>query len=227
MHKTEMDRDACAWGLPARPESRWPASLAVLAAVALYVTLPERLTLGPTWLFPALELAVLVPLTMAVPRRGHDESRLHRSASIALIAIVNAANLASLILLVSNLLSGLNKREGTELILAAMQIWLTNVLVFGLWFWELDRGGPSARCRGDHREPDFLFPQMTTPAAAPRHWTPTFVDFLYVAFTNATAFSPTDVMPLTRWAKVLMLVQSLASLLTVALVAARAVNILQ
>jgi hypothetical protein len=223
----EADRDACAWGRPARPESRWPASLAVLAAVVLYATLPERLTLGPAWLLPALELAVLVPLSVAVPRRGHDEARAHRLASILLITAVNVANVASLVLLVGGLLGGGNKREGQALILAAAHIWLTNILVFGLWYWELDRGGPSARCRVTHREPDFLFPQMATPGAAPRGWAPAFGDYLYVAFTNATAFSPTDVLPLTPWAKALMAVQALASLLTVALVAARAVNILQ
>lgn len=224
---TDEQRDACAWGVPASPESRWPASLAVMAAVTLYATLPERLTIGPTWLLPVLELALLVPLTLALPRRGQDEPQSHRLASIGLIALVNAANVASLILLVNSLLSGVNKREGSELIVAAMQVWLTNVLVFGLWYWELDRGGPSARCSDHHREPDFLFSQMTTPAAAPPRWAPAFVDYLYVAFTNATAFSPTDVLPLTSWAKILMLAQSLASLLTVALVAARAVNILQ
>src|SRR5262249_26626040 len=153
-----------AWGPAARPESRWPASLAVVAAVVLYVTLPEHLTVGPTWLLPALELAVLIPLTIAVPRRGHDEARAHRPAPIFLIAAVNAANVASLVLLVGSLLAGGSKQEGQALILAAAQIWVTNILVFGLWYWELDRGGPSARCRADHREPDFLFPQMSTPA---------------------------------------------------------------
>lgn len=226
MAHSDAGRDA-AWGVVARPESRWPASIAVVAAVVLYATLPERLTFGPTWLLPILELAVLIPLTIAVPRRDQDEPQLHRMVSIALIAVVSAANVASLGLLVASLLSGLNKREGSQLIVAAMQVWLTNILIFALWYWELDRGGPSARGTAHHREPDFLFPQMSTPAAAPPGWTPKFLDYLYVAFTNATAFSPTDTMPLTIWAKNLMLVQSLASLLTVALVAARAVNILQ
>jgi hypothetical protein len=225
--KNTADPEVCAWGPAARPESRWPASLAVVAAVVLYVTLPEHLTVGPTWLLPALELAVLIPLTIAVPRRGHDEAPAHRLASIFLIAAVNAANVASLVLLVGSLLAGGSKQEGQALILAAAQIWVTNILVFGLWYWELDRGGPSARCRADHREPDFLFPQMSTPAAAPQGWAPAFFDYLYLAFTNATAFSPTDVLPLTQWSKALMLVQAMASLLTVALVAARAVNILQ
>ena len=222
----ETDPDACAWGVAAPPESRLPAALAVLAAVLLYVTLPARLTLGPTWLLPALELAVLVPLFVAAPRRGHDEPRWHRLAALSLVAAVTLANIASLALLVRGLLTGLARQEGSALLLGAIQIWLTNVLVFALWFWELDRGGPSARCRATHREPDFLFPQMTSPAGPPPGWAPRFLDYLYVAFTNAAAFSPTDVLPLTRLAKALMLVQALASLLTVALVAARAVNIL-
>jgi hypothetical protein len=226
MAAIELDKDLCAWGVASQPESRLPASAAVVAAVLLYVTLPERFTMGPVWLFPILEVALLVPLSIAVPTRHARETTAHRAASIALVALVSAANVASLALLVIGLLNGV-QRAGTELIFAAMQIWLTNVIVFGLWYWELDRGGPSARCRQGHREPDFLFPQMSTPAAAPPSWTPRFVDYLYVAFTNATAFSPTDTLPLTVWAKILMAVQSLASLLTVALVAARAVNILQ
>ena len=106
-----------------------------------------------------------------------------------------------------------------------MPIWLTNVIVFGLWYWELDRGGPATRQQASHRQPDFLFPQMSTPGSAPG-WTPAFVDYLYTSFTNATAFSPTDTMPLTVWAKLLFMVQSLASLVTVAVVISRAVNIL-
>ncbi len=221
----ERERDKCAWGYASQPESRLPALTAVLAAVLLYVTLPDRFTVGPVWLFPALELAMLVPLAIAVPVRHARETMVHRAVSIASIAVVNVANVASLVLLVKSLLGG-GPTEGAPLIFAAMQIWLTNVIVFGLWYWELDRGGPSARCRDDHREPDFLFPQMTTPAAAPRNWAPRFIDYVYVAFTNATAFSPTDTLPLTPWAKILMTIQSVASLLTVALVAARAVNIL-
>jgi uncharacterized membrane protein len=220
------DEDAAAWGLPGQPESRWPATLAVVAAVALYVTLPDRLTLGPTWLLPILEAAVIVPLFIDAPRRDATEQLWHRAAAIALIALVNLANVISLVLLIRGLLQG-SRAEASQLVFAAMQIWLTNVIVFGLWYWELDRGGPSARCRTDHGEPDFLFPQMVTPASAQPGWTPRFVDYLYVAFTNATAFSPTDTLPLTQWAKILMTIQSIASLLTVALVAARAVNILQ
>jgi len=110
---------------------------------------------------------------------------------------------------------------------SSIQIWLTNVIVFGLWYWEVDRGGPRVRCRPDHEEPDFLFPQMVTPDAARPRWTPTFLDYLYVSFTNATAFSPTDTMPLTLTAKAVMAVQEVAALATIGLVFARAVNILR
>jgi uncharacterized membrane protein len=223
--RDEVRGSSAAWGEPSKPETRWIASMAMLSAVLLYVALPGKFTVGPSWLLPVIELAVLVPLTIVAPKRGEAETRLHRAASVTLIGLVSAANLTSLVLLVMEILQG-TKAEGTSLVLAAIQIWVTNVIVFGLWYWELDRGGPAARSRSKRREPDFLFPQMSTPGAAPRLWYPTFLDYLYVAFTNATAFSPTDTMPLTVWAKMLMLVQSLASLLTVALVAARAVNIL-
>ena len=219
-----------AWGTPAHGEPRWPASLAVLAALALYITLDRRFQLpfGPPatrWLTPALEMALLVPLSLRVPRRHHNEPKWARIAAVALIAVVNLSNVISLGLLVDSLLHG-SKTSGSQLFFAAINIWLTNVIVFALWYWELDRGGPDERSSRQHREPDFLFPQMSTPGCAPQGWRPHFVDYLYVSFTNATAFSPTDTMPLTRWAKLLMLVQSLASLLTVAMVAARAVNIL-
>jgi len=220
-----------AWGHRAPGEPRWPASLAVLAILLLYWLLPERLTVGPTWIVPALALALLVPLSLAAPRRRPDEPPWLRLAAVALIAVVNLANLGSLILLVQALLQGRTlvghtHLDGRTLLLSSVAIWLTNVLVFALWYWELDRGGPDDRARPLHRQPDFLFPQMTTPGCADPRWSPSFMDYTYVSFTNATAFSPTDTMPLTPAAKALMTVQSLASLLTVALVAARAVNIL-
>jgi uncharacterized membrane protein len=207
-------------------EPRWPASLAVVAAVVLYVLLPDRLTIGPTWLLPVVEGAVLLPLSVAVRHRHAEEQYIARLAAIGLIALVNIANLTALVLLVDALLHG-TKAEGAQLVFAAMQIWGTNVIVFGLWYWELDRGGPPRRLAGATRDPDFLFPQMNLPEHLTPNWRPMFVDYLYVSCTNALAFSPTDTLPLTRRAKLLMLVQSLASMLTVALVAARAVNILQ
>ena len=208
-----------------RPEHRWPASLAGIAAIALYATLPHQMTLGPSWLAPALELALLVPLTIAVPRRHPDEAKWLRIAAILVIGIMSIANIVSLALVISTLLYG-GTTGGRPLILEAMQIWLINTLIFALWYWELDRGGPGKRRITQHHSPDFLFPQMATPHIASPDWRPTFVDYLYLSFTNSTAFSPTDTLPLTPWAKMLMLAQSLISLLTVALVAARAVNIL-
>jgi uncharacterized membrane protein len=141
-----------------------------------------------------------------------------------LIALITIANVVSLTELIHSLLY-VPKTAGRPLVYASVPIWLTNVIVFGLWYWELDRGGPAARQEPERRQSDFLFPQMSTPGSAPG-WVPSFLDYLYTSFTNATAFSPTDTMPLTPWAKLLMTLQSLASLLTVAVVVSRAVNIL-
>jgi hypothetical protein len=208
-----------------RTESRWPPSLAVLAALALYITLPPHLTLGPAWLMPALVVVLLIPLVFLGPvRTGEGPAR--RMVGILLIAIVNAANIASLALLVHSLLTPGNKENGWALLVSASAIWFTNILVFGLWYWELDRGGPQQRLRASRRDADFMFPQMIAPTCAPMGWLPSFADYLYVAFTNATAFSPTDTMPLSTMAKTLMTIEALISLLTVLLVAARAVNIL-
>jgi uncharacterized membrane protein len=143
---------------------------------------------------------------------------------VAVIALITIANVVSLVDLIHALLYE-SQVGGRALVYSSLPIWLTNVIVFGLWYWELDRGGPAARQQTRHRRPDFLFPQMSTPGAAPG-WTPDFLDYIYTSFTNATAFSPTDTMPLTAWAKLLMMLQSLASLLTVAVVVSRAVNIL-
>jgi hypothetical protein len=209
-----------------RREPRWPASLALVTALVLYLTLPERLTVGPGWIIPALEAALLVALTVTAPYRHPEEVRLVRFSSLLLIGLINLANVTSLILLVHLVLTGA-PASGRQLIFSGIQIWLTLVLVFALWYWELDRGGPSLR--GHHREkaPDFLFPQMATPELKQPDWMPRFIDYLYVAFTNATAFSPTDTLPLTSLAKTLMLVESLAAITTVVMVAGRAVNILK
>ena len=218
------------WGFAARSEHRWPASLAVAAAISLQVILPDRVItgMGPRWLIPLLEAALATALLIANPKRVSSEARELRVAAIALIVLINVANVVSLGELIHALVSRVSSpANGRALVTASVPIWITNVLVFGLWYWELDRGGPSARLGNDHREPDFLFPQMTAVGATPRAWSPKFLDYLYTSFTNATAFSPTDTMPLTAWAKLLMMVQSLASFLTVAIVVARAVNILQ
>jgi uncharacterized membrane protein len=214
-------------------EPRWPAALAVLAAIALYATLPSKLISNQhaSGLFrivvPAFELALLVPLAVAAPHRHAEESGRRRNAAITLIAIVSIANVATLAFLIHFLVKSGGAGEGKQLLIAAGQIWLTNVIVFALWYWELDGGGPPRRLKDPTAPRDFAFIQMTDPEVAAPGWHPRFVDYLYLSFTNASAFSPTDTMPLTRWAKLLMLAQSGISIVTLLLVAARAVNILR
>ncbi len=222
----ETRRDRAEWGERATSVPRWPALLAVVSAMGLYFALPDTLIsgLGPRWLVPALEGALGASLLIASPRLTRESRRL-RPVAIALIAFVNLANVVSLAELVHELLT-VHVHTGRSLIYASVPVWVTNVLVFALWYWELDRGGPVARLESERRQPDFLFPQMTAPDATRPDWSPSFIDYLFTSFTNATAFSPTDTMPLTPWAKILFMVQSLASLLTVALVVSRAVNIL-
>lgn len=214
-----------AWGVPSAPRTYWPARASVLVAMSLYLVLPDLLIPYPRWIVPTLEGIVLLALSFVAPHRTDVDHPARRSLAIVLIAIVSAANTISLGLLVYELIHG-RAEEGRVLIFSAIAIWLTNVVVFGLWFWELDRGGPFERHKPTHREPDFLFPQMMTPGSARPTWAPGFMDYLYVSLTNSTAFSPTDTMPLTVLAKSLMAAQSIASLLTVVVVAARAVNIL-
>jgi hypothetical protein len=206
-------------------EPFWEAQLAVLVAIVLYVALPTRLTVGPRWLVPSLEGLLLLGLAISTPYRHHTQSPVHRRMSILLIAVVTAASFTAEGLLVHYLLKG-GGSGGRSLVFSAAEIWFTNVAVFGLWFWEVDRGGPHMRTAPEPPTPDFLFPQMGAPKSSPRDWRPAFLDYLYVAFTNASAFSPTDAMPLSVRIKTLMLFESIASFLTVGLVAARAVNIL-
>ena len=210
---------------PGRAEPAWHAQASVLIAIALQLLLPSRLAIGPTWLLPVLEGALVAGLAFATPRQLEREHTVRRRAALALTALVSIANTASLILLCRLLLRH-GTTNGRELIVAGALIWLTNVLIFGLWYWETDRGGPGVRAAGHDAPPDFLFPQMTDDRVEPVDWRPQFLDYAYVSLTNASAFSPTDTMPLTTTAKSMMGVQSLVSLVTIGLVVARAVNIL-
>jgi uncharacterized membrane protein len=176
---------------------------------------------------PGLEIALAAGLIAANPTRIDRESRLLRAVSVTLIAAISVANTISALRLVYELLHGTAGDNAAALLSTGAAIWGTNVIVFGLWYWELDRGGPVARAHARKTYPDFLFVQMQAPELAPPEWEPAFVDYLYLSFTNATAFSPTDVMPLSRWAKMMMLVQSGVSLVAMVLVVARAVNILK
>jgi uncharacterized membrane protein len=215
------------WGTAAKTESRIPTTIAVLIAAMVNYFLPGRYIVGPNWLVPAIEIAIIIPLFISAPRRTANETRLQQAMAIAIIAVANLANTASLVLLIHQLIYQSKGIDGTTLLLSAAAIWGTNIIVFGLWYWELDRGGPDDRLRAAHAQPDFLFPQMSTPGCTVEDWSPKFIDYLFVAFTNATAFSPTDTMPLTPWAKVLMMLQALSSLATIVIVAARGINILQ
>jgi uncharacterized membrane protein len=219
-----------------RPEELGESSLlpaaAVVTAAALYGTLPSRFISGSSgfvtvlrFAVPIFAVALIVPLALTAPGRRITHSVRRRTAALAVIAVISAANTASIVLLVHLIVNG-HRVNGHELIRAAIHIWCTNVIVFALWFWQLDSGGPAARRRGEVGAVDFLFPQTTMPELAPAGWQPRFLDYLYLSFTNSTAFSPTDTMPLTPWAKMLMLGESAASLLLLVMVAARAVNIL-
>jgi uncharacterized membrane protein len=210
---------------PAASEPFWPAQATILAAIALQLLLPARLHVGPTWLVPALEGGLLLGMFMATPRQLEHEHPLRRRAALGLTAFVSAANIFSLAELTHFLLRH-STPNGRELIVSGVLIWLTNFLIFGLWYWEIDRGGPGKRAAGHDLAPDFLFPQMTDDRIEPIAWRPMFFDYLYTSLTNNTAFSPTDTMPLTHKAKAVMGVQATVSLLTIGLIVSRAVNIL-
>jgi hypothetical protein len=220
----------------------WP-TLAILGAALLYATLPGKFVVGPSagafsvarWLVPGLTVVLLATLLVTPPHgrivrslglRVHQARHGRRVLVMTMTGIITAANAAAIILLVHLLVSGAHT-QARLLLRAGIHMWCLNVLIFTLWFWELDQGGPAARPEAGPEGRDFLFPQQATPEVGPAGWRPLFLDYLYVSFTNATAFSPTDTMPLSRWAKMLMLVESAASLVLAVLVAARAINILK
>ena len=209
------------------PEPRWPAIVAILLLGGLHIALPDELTLGPPWLIPSIVLVLLIPSIIA------HHTGWHR-LNIVLGFAVNVVLTLGLTISVGLLIATLPAHRATPQVLlqSAALLWITNILVFALWYWRLDAGGPHQRDRRvKHSEGSFLFPQMTMREEAlkdtgQQDWSPEFIDYLFLAFNTSTAFSPTDVLVLTKWAKVLMMLQSLLSLLIIALLAARAVNIL-
>jgi hypothetical protein len=210
-----------------RLEPRWPAMLALLAVGGLRLALPESLSVGPGWLLITIVGVLLIPTAWA-RQRGLDT--VNKIFGYVLTSIVTIDMVWSLCLLVAAL--PLHKESPQDLLRSATALWITNILVFASWYWRLDAGGPRAReLRGVHTDGAFLFPQMTLDQQAKRNmgeqcWSPGFVDYLFLAFNTSTAFSPTDTPVLSLWAKLLMMVQALISFATVALLAARAVNIL-
>jgi hypothetical protein len=207
------------------PEPRWPAFIAILAVGGLYAALPGSLIIGPHWVFPGIVLALLVP-TVISHGTGHHE--INRFCGFTVSVVITLGMLVSVCLLIRALPT--HKETPTELLLSASSLWLTNILVFALWYWRLDAGGPHGRDeRSGHEEGAFLFPQMTMTTdtkTTGERWSPNFVDYLFLAFNTSTAFSPTDAPVMERWAKFLMMLQSLVSLTVLVLLAARAVNIL-
>jgi hypothetical protein len=208
-------------------EPRWPAMLALFAVGGLRLALPEPLSVGPSWLLISIVGALIVPTVLA-RRQGND--RLNQILGYLLTSIVTLDMVWSLGLLLQALPS--HKETPKDLLVSAAALWITNILVFASWYWRLDAGGPRAReLRGVHANGAFLFPQMTLDKQAKRTmgercWSPGFIDYLFLAFNTSTAFSPTDTPVLSPWAKVMVMVQSFISFTTVALLAARAVNIL-
>ena len=209
------------------PEPRWPAFIAIIAVGGLYAALPDALTFGPRWLFPSVVLALLIPTVVSHHTGRH---RLNAIFGFAVDGVLTLGLIISVILLVGALPG--HKEAPQELLVSAASLWITNILVFALWYWRLDAGGPHQRDKNAvHTNGAFLFPQMTMNEQALKDadqldWSPNFIDYLFLAFNTSTAFSPTDAPVLARWAKVLMMVQSLLSLLIIALLAARAVNML-
>jgi len=208
-------------------EPRWPAFIAILAVGGLYAALPEVVTMGPRWFFPSIVLVLLIPNIAS-----HHAGRHHLNTVLgyAVDGVLTLGLIFSLGLLIAALPT--HRQTPIALLLSAASLWMTNIIVFALWYWRLDAGGPNQRDkRSGHFAGSFLFPQMTMSNQSLRQigqggWSPNFVDYLFLSFNTSTAFSPTDVPVLARWAKVLMMIQSLLSLLIIALLAARAINIL-
>ncbi|GAA0628515.1 DUF1345 domain-containing protein [Kutzneria viridogrisea] len=215
-----------AWRQRTATEHRWPVALAILLALGLQLPLPDKLNFLPSWLLPGLTTLLVVLVVAVNPGRVGRYERLERSIGLVVAALVSFGNAVNGVQLVRHILDGSLGDQAGPLLSNGASVYVTNIIVFSLWYWEFDRGGPAVRASGVREYPDFLFPQMSSPELAPRDWEPRYLDYLYLSFTNATAFSPTDVMPLRTWAKLAMLAQSVISLLIVVLVVARAVNVL-
>jgi hypothetical protein len=215
-------------------ESRWEAAPAVAVAIGMQVLLAlvSRNQDWELWIFswwvwliPAVpETLLVIPLAWHRPRRRLEQLGHRRTVALTLLGVVSLANATLLVAVLASLILG-DETSGGQLLLKAITVWSTNVIAFGLWYWAFDRGGPVRRLQASPPPPDFQFPQMENPQLAAPGWQPELIDYLYVSFTNSIAFSPTDAMPLSRWAKLLMLTESSLSSITVLLVTARAVNI--
>ncbi len=212
---------------PATHISRWPIVLALLAVGLLYLVMSSGRHIGPPWLMLALEAPVLILLLSVQHLEIAVTPHVLRMIVVLLLSMVTALIAVALASLLSDIVSARHVLKPRVLLGDAAALWLANVIVFALWYWELDGGGPHSRLKATELTADLLFPQQTGPGIGPPHWHPRFIDYLFVAFTNSTAFSPTDTLPLTTRIKALMMIQALCSLLIIGVLAARAVNILQ
>jgi hypothetical protein len=205
-------------------EPRWPALIVSIAIAGIFWGLPERLTLGPAWLVPAIIMLLMISVVLS-HRAG--KANLNAGSGIALLIVTTVAEVWSLGVLITGIPH--RRQDPLELSRAAVAIWVSNVLVFACWYWRLDAGGPHSRdLRPSHNEGAFLFPQMTLGPDSTENrtsWKPGFVDYLFLAFNTSVAFSPTDTPVLSRWAKLVMMVQSSVSLSTIAILAARAISL--
>jgi len=209
-------------------EARWPMAVAVLAVIVLTLLLPRSLIARPRWGVPLVEGLLLVAVMIGDPGKIDRRSKTVRTLSVTLIALLVATTLWCTAQLIVELVQGGPATDSAGALLAAGGIvWLSTCIAFGLLYWELDSGGPAVRAHGLPAHPDFAFPQHMSPELAPKDWRPRFVDYMYLGFTSATAFSPTDIMPLRPWNKLAMMAQSTISLVLLGLVIARAVNVLQ
>jgi hypothetical protein len=207
-------------------EARWPMAGAILSAMLLTVLLPDDVRLGPQWALPLIEGVLLIVVIAADPRSVTRRSRELRAVSIVLVSVLVVGSLWSTALLIDDLVhGGPETNSASDLLKAGSIVWLSNAIAFTLLYWELDGGGAAARAHERPRYPDLAFPQQLNPIIGPPGWRPRFVDYVYLSFTNSTAFSPTDVMPLVPWAKLAMAVQATISLAILGLVIARAVNV--
>lgn len=212
---------------PIRIEPRWPLVLATLGVLCVLTFLPARIRLFPSWFPYAVGIALLLPMALVWLSGGHPRwLRVERTTTLVFSVLGEAVTLTTVLYLVVEMLNRPEVFSGRQLLTSSIGAWITNVLAFSLVYWRIDRGGPEARANDAGTKPDWLFPQTGVPEEAPPDWRPTYVDYLFLAFSTAMAFSPTDALPLTSRAKMLMMLESAVSLLTLVTVAARAINIL-
>ena len=210
---------------PRAPEKRWPMAVAVLAGIALQVGTPKEGRFTYWWIFPILELVALAAVLIRDPGRIDRRTRAARRTTLVLIALMTIGTLWGLSVLMLDILdTNFSTVSATALLGRGAALWVTNVLVFSLWFWELDRGGAAERAAGSGILPSFGFPEDAMPELVAKGWMPRYPDYLYLSYTNATAFSPTDTLPVRTWAKMIMMIESSISLVTAILVIARAIN---